>query len=131
MKIEKHNTNAYEIENINNSQYLLESINDIKNNIGMIEDNYEQKIIEREDIINQLNYNLQLNNDYKMKVNHYLDSIYSENDYLKIQICVLLKEKDILLNQKEKDHNEIIRLNKILLDNPNDKNIIKVYKIKK
>ena len=131
LKVEKQNTNAYEIENINNNQYLLESINDIKNNIGMIEDNFEQKIIEREDIINQLNYDLQLNNDYKMKVNQYLNSVYSENDYLKTQICCLLKEKEILLNQKEKDHNEIIRLNKILLDNPNDKNIIKVDKIKK
>lgn len=131
LKVEKQNTNAYEIENINNNHYLLKSINDIKNNIGIIENNYEQKIIEREDIINQLNYNLQLNNDYKMKVNQYLNSVYSENDYLKTQICCLLKEKEILLTQKEKDHNEIIRLNKILIDNPNDTNIIKVDKIKK
>ena len=126
LNLMNQNNIEYENENMNNSQYILDSINDIKNNLGIIEDNYNQKLLEREDIINQLNYNIQINNDYKMKINHYLNSIYNENNYLNTQICCLLKEKEILLIEKEKDHNEIIKLNELLNNNPDEKkNIIK------
>ena len=117
--------------NINNNQYLLDSLKDIKNNIGLIENNYNQKLIEREELINQLNYDLQINNDYKKKINSYLNSIYDENNYLNTQICCLLKEKEILLAEKEKEHNEIIRLNELLNNKPDEKRNFITNEIKK
>ena len=112
------NNNKYnygkEKENFDNNQYLLDSINDIKNNLGVIEDNYNIKIMEKENIINQLNYNLQINKDYKNQINNILNQIVCENNILKTKICCLVKEKEILLNEKEKEHNEIIKLNEIL-----------------
>ena len=40
----QQNKEIESIDNLNNNQYLLNSINDIKNNLGIIEDNYIQKI---------------------------------------------------------------------------------------
>ena len=124
------NKDIKNIDNLNNNQYLLNSINDIKNNLGIIEENYIQKISEKEDIINKLNYDLQINYDYKNQVNNLLNQIYCENNDLKTKICCLLKEKEILLNEKEKDHNEIIKLNEILknIDYFKNNNIISELK---
>lgn len=117
--LRKNNNYNYEKdkENFDNNQYLLDSINDIKNNLGVIEDNYNIKIMEKENIINQLNYDLQINNDYKNQINNILNQICCENNILKTKICCLVKEKEILLNEKEKEHNEIIKLNEILNNN--------------
>ena len=106
--------NNNENENIPNNQYLLDSINDIKYNLDLIENNYNQKIIEKENIINDLNYNLQMNNNYNNQTNDILNSIYSENNMLKNKINCLLKEKEILMDEKEKNHNEIIKLQEII-----------------
>ena len=73
--------------------------------------------MEKENIINQLNYDLQINNDYKNQINNILNQICCENNILKTKICCLVKEKEILLNEKEKEHNEIIKLNEILNNN--------------
>ena len=123
INILKQNNNNYNNNNYNyekdkeifeNNQYLLESINDIKNNLYVIEDNFNQKIIEKENIINQLNYDLQINNDYKDQINNIINQLCCENNILKTQISCLIKEKEVLLKEKEKEHNEIIKLNEML-----------------
>lgn len=114
----------------NNNQYFLDSINEIKNNLSLIEDNYNQKINEKEDIINKLNYDLQINCDYKNHIDNAMNQICYENNILKSKICCLLKEKEILLNEKEKEHEEIIKLNEILknIDYVKDNNYISELK---
>ena len=117
--LKKNNNYNYgkDKEKFDNNQYLLDSINDIKNNLGVIEDNYNIKITEKNNIINQLNYDLQINSNYKNQINNILNQVCCENNILKTKICCLVKEKEILLNEKEKEHNEIIKLNEILNNN--------------
>ena len=127
----KQNNYQYGKDNINNNQYLLDSINDIKNNLGIIEDNYNQEIIEKEDIINRLNYDLQMSNDNKLQINNILDSIYNQNLLLNTKINCLIMEKEVLLKEKEKDHKEIIRLNEILTNSENIKIANNINELKK
>ena len=129
----KNNKYNYEKdkENFDNNQYLLDSINDIKNNLDVIEDNFNIKIMEKENIINKLNYDLQINNVYKNQINNILNQICYENNVLKTKICCLIKEKEILLDEKEKEHNEIIKLNEILSNTDYARNNITINEFKK
>jgi hypothetical protein len=127
----QQNNYGYEKDNINNNQYFIDSINDIKNNLGLIQDDYNQKIMEKEEIIHKLNYDLEQSHDIRIQINNILNSIYNQNEILNTKLSCLLKEKEILLNEKEKDHNEIIRLNEILINSENVKNINDFDNLKK
>ena len=130
----KQNNYVHENENVNinnNNQYFIDTINDIKNNLGLIEENYNQKILEKEEIIHKLNYDLQMSHDNRLQVNNILNSIYNQNNILNTRLNSLLKEKEILLNEKEKNHNEIIRLNEILSNSENVRNINDINDLKR
>lgn len=114
-----------------NKKDLIDSFNIIKNDLFKIENDYNQKLKEKDEILEKMNEELiSIHCEYKKlseileKVNNYImKTNYAE---LKKKINNLLEEKEFLIRQNEKREERIIDLqkrNEHILINENEKNI--------
>lgn len=94
---------------------LLSSLSEIKEQLNDIENNYNQKIYEDQNEIKALNNHIsqleQKNTYLSHNCNEITLKVQNEIDMLNAQINCLIKEKEILMREKEKDHKEIINYN--------------------
>lgn len=110
----QNNNNCCDSSEVYTNNYLLELLNQLKLQLNSIENEYNKKVAEKDIIIGKLNkdlkkryeiYNL-LNKDMEKN----LKLLEKENNELKTGINLLNNEKELLLDEKEKCHNEIISL---------------------
>ena len=96
------------------NRYLLQSVSELKIQLNSIENDYNNKIAEKELTISKLNNELkksyEINNSLNEDMKNDLKLLEKENNELKIEINLLCNEKKVLLNEREKSHNEIISL---------------------
>ena len=95
---------------------LLSSLSEIKEQLNAIENNYNQKIYNNQNEIKALNIQIRQLEDKNAYLSQNCNTItlkvQNEIDMLNAQINCLKKEKEILMKEKEKDHNEIITYRK-------------------
>ena len=95
---------------------LLSSLSEIKEQLNAIENNYNQKIYDNQNEIKALNFQIRQLEDKNAYLSQNCNAItlkvQNEIDMLNAQINCLKKEKEILMKEKEKDHNEIITYRK-------------------
>ena len=95
---------------------LLSSLSEIKEQLNAIENNYNQKIYDNQNEIKALNIQIRQLEDKNAYLSQNCNTItlkvQNEIDMLNAQINCLKKEKEILMKEKEKDHNEIITYRK-------------------
>ena len=103
---------------------LINSIKTIKYDLEYIEADFNTKMNEKDNNIEQLNNEIiYIYNEYK-KISDVLEKLknmISNCNYSKLQteFNCLLREKEILLKEKEQDHKEIIDLRKKYLNHQN------------
>lgn len=113
----KENGNYKELNIEYNKKDLLDSFNNIKDDLNKIENDYYQKLKEKDEIIEKMNKELiYIHNEYKKlsdmleKMNNFtMNSDYNE---LKNKINDLLKQKEFLMKQNEQREKRIIDLQK-------------------
>ena len=103
---------------------LINSIKTIKYDLEYIEADFNTKMNEKDNNIEQLNNEIiYIYNEYKKisDVLEQLKNMISNCNYSKLQteFNCLLREKEILLKEKEQDHKEIIDLRKKYLNHQN------------
>ena len=114
--INKYNINK-ELNLDNNKNDLLDCFNVIKEDLNKIENDYNKKLKEKDEILEKMNKELiYIHNEYKNlseileKMNNYImKTNYNE---LKKEVNKLLKEKEFLLKQNENREKRIIDLQK-------------------
>lgn len=94
------------------NQTLITSLNEIKTQINEIEDNFTQKLMQKDNEIATLNAEIiqlrEKNDTISKSVNEISLNNQNETEMLQAQVNCLLKEKEILMREKERDHKEII-----------------------
>ena len=140
-KVSQSNCNSQEIQNQNNNinfydsseatnRYLLESVNSLKLQLNCIANDYNKKINEKDYLIGKLNFDLQksyeIYNSLNQDMENNLKFLEKENNGLKTKINMLSNEKDILLDEREKNHNEIISLRDKIINYTNGQNIANI-----
>lgn len=103
--------------NVNNAKELIDSFNNIKEDLNKIENDYNQKLKEKDEIIEKMNTELlYIHNEYKNlsnileEMNKYImNSDYNE---LKNKINDLMKKNEFLEKQNENREKRIIDLQK-------------------
>ena len=140
-KVSQSNCNSQEIQNQNNNinfydsseatnRYLLESVNSLKLQLSCIANDYNKKINEKDYLIGKLNFDLQksyeIYNSLNQDMENNLKFLEKENNGLKTKINMLSNEKDILLDEREKNHNEIISLRDKIINYTNGQNIANI-----
>jgi hypothetical protein len=92
---------------------LYRNIQEIKSQLNQIEIVYEQKMVCKNNVIEELNkeisYVKERNESIQKTAQNVSYSDQYEKDQLQWQINCLLKEKEILMQEKERDHKEIIQ----------------------
>ena len=107
--------NNTEINEKNRNEEIIYNLQNIQEDLDNIETDYQKKLKEKDICIEQLN--TEIVNIYKeyMKLSDILEELnylLKNSDYneLKTQFSCLLREKEILLREKERNHMEIINL---------------------
>ena len=124
--LQNDNYNLNQLLNKRNeeNQNLIDSIKTIKYDLEFIEADFNVKMKEKNENIEQLNNEIiYIYNEYKKisDVLEQLKNMISNSNYykLKTEFNCLLREKEILLKEKEQDHKEIIGLRKKYFKYPN------------
>ena len=117
------NNNINEIGEKNRNEEIIYNLQNIQEDLDNIETDYQKKLKEKDICIEQLN--TEIVNIYQeyMKLSDILEELnylLKNSDYneLKTQFSCLLREKEILLREKERNHMEIINLREKFLKRP-------------
>lgn len=114
--LKKELENAYKTIRMNvnikrENKELLSSLSEIKEQLNAIENNYNKQLYDNQNEIKALHiqiHQLEDKNAYlSQNCNEITLKVQNEIDILNAQINCLKKEKEILMSEKEKDHNEI------------------------
>ena len=115
--------NNSEIGEKNRNEEIIYNLQNIQEDLDNIETDYQKKLKEKDICIEQLN--TEVVNIYQeyMKLSDVLEELnclLKNSDYneLKTQFNCLLREKEILLREKERNHMEIINLREKFLKRP-------------
>ena len=117
----RENINSFN-NNKNNSDIFF-NLQNIQDDLDNIENDYLAKLREKDCCIEQLNYEIiNIYQEY-MKLSDVLEEfnyLIKNSDYseLKTELNCLLREKEILLREKERNHMEIITLREKFLHRP-------------
>ena len=122
MNIQLNNYNN-DLREKNRNEELIYNLQNIQDDLDNIEIDYQKKLKEKDICIDQLN--TEVINIYKeyIKLSEVLEELnylVKNSDYseLKTQFNCLLREKEILLREKERNHMEIINLREKFLQRP-------------
>ena len=103
---------------------LLSSLKEIKEQLSEIESSYSKKVEESNKEIKSLTKqieDLKIEQENKSKENEeIITSNSNEIEMLHAQLNCLINEKEILMREKEKDHQEIIYYRRMFCNNEND-----------
>ena len=119
--LKKELENAYKTIRMNvnikrENKELLSSLSEIKEQLNAIENNYNKQLYDNQNEIKALHiqiHQLEDKNAYlSQNCNEITLKVQNEIDILNAQINCLKKEKEILMSEKEKDHNEILTYRK-------------------
>lgn len=95
----------------NNNNIFLSSLNEIKDQINQIEVDYKNQIKDKSNQIKQLNKQIEEASNENFQMNktatEFSEHSKKENDDLKCRINCLLKEKEILIHEKQMDEVQI------------------------